>query len=560
MMEALNNAILHCEPESRHRPVEILLVCFPDEIELTVTDHTPGFDWPETVVLPTETDVSGRGLFLIDSLMDEVAYHRGGERNWLIAKRKLTPVPRPTQNTETITNELRKSLDESNSTLELMTEELSSCYESLSAIYCFSQELGKANETRAFAGQVLGHLSRIIDADWFVCRLHPPGSNRLETLVESGPETVTPSIEFDTAGSLEVQAVHSRQDQWFGSEEALSPDDLLLSFGDDQSGIVHPCHLHDTLVGVITLGRSASQPGFKSGEISMLHTLADFLMIHIINSRFQESRVESQLVEIELKIARQIQCSLYPEVFPTIHDCASIGWTRSARQVGGDYYDAIEVGPHEMLLVIADVMGKGVPAAMFAAVLRSAIRTASEDWRHPGRLMTHVNNVLLKDLKQTEVFITAQVLHIDVAAGAIRFANAGHLPFLTATPGAGAPSRHSTDNMPLGVGGKVLFEEREFALQPGLRLALYSDGIIDAVSATGERFGFERLENWIQDSSDNHFDTDRMRLELTRRLDSFEGKVAQSDDQTLLALTVPDSFRRIPNPSEPSEGQSINAI
>ena len=143
LAEACNNAIKYVSGHGRGEKIPVEVVCGPEQIELHVNDNTNGFDWPEEIRLPDVSEERGRGLFLIHSLMDQVKYYRGRGQNWLVMLRK-----RRIPDTPKVITETERRLAESERIIRDMAEELSFCYESLSAIFRCSAELGKSNDQR----------------------------------------------------------------------------------------------------------------------------------------------------------------------------------------------------------------------------------------------------------------------------------------------------------------------------------------------------------------------------------------------------------------------------
>jgi serine phosphatase RsbU (regulator of sigma subunit) len=124
--------------------------------------------------------------------------------------------------------------------------------------------------------------------------------------------------------------------------------------------MVHPIYVGETLVGTLTIAKSA--PGaFTAVQANVVHTFSDFLAIQIVNSRFMDELVRNRLVSRELEIAKTIQRSLLPKTIPRVSGYGLAGFCESANQVGGDFYDVIKISDDALLLIIADVMGKGIP-------------------------------------------------------------------------------------------------------------------------------------------------------------------------------------------------------
>src|SRR2546429_5858879 len=200
LAEACNNAINHAADGSK--AIEIEVICNAAKVELRVNDHTPGFDWPQRVQLPDSESERGRGLYLIQSLMDSSAYFRGAGENslWMCKNRPLQTgsVTLPPANLE----ELNRRLAESEQIINDMAEELSSCYESLSAIFRFSAEQGKSISLENFSRHLLSDLLRITAADWFVLRLVPKEQSRLVGFTASEAGLVLEPLEVPLTADL----------------------------------------------------------------------------------------------------------------------------------------------------------------------------------------------------------------------------------------------------------------------------------------------------------------------------------------------------------------------
>src|SRR4051812_1261403 len=244
VVEACNNAIKYVGADGSCLMVGLEVICGKSELEIRVTDHTGGFELPKKIELPDFEIESGRGLYLIDSLMDEVTYLRGRGENCLVMRKK-----RP-QGTDTMTSavsaeQANRRVGESEQVIRDMAEELSSCYESLSAIFRCSSELGKTNDLEEFARRLLMDLAQIACADWFVLRLVPREGGELCLFTASRPMS-SERIPLDRVnGSVELQAGRTREDVWFDGHRPLREGDPLFQVNPNAHGLVHPIYLGD---------------------------------------------------------------------------------------------------------------------------------------------------------------------------------------------------------------------------------------------------------------------------------------------------------------------------
>lgn len=204
-----------------------------------------------------------------------------------------------------------------------------------------------------------------------------------------------------------------------------------------------------------------------------------------------------QAVESELTIARSIQASLLPRVFPKRREIELFAASSPARHVGGDFFDFFFVNDHTLAVVVADVSGKGVPAAIFMAVARTMVRDlASSGRRSPAEVLDHANEALSRENSEG-MFVTVFMGQYDMRTGAFRYACAGHPPaYLVTAKGKVHRATESTGTV-LGVFTDQRFVERTVVLVPGDKLVLYTDGVPEARSASGEFYRAERFEELL---------------------------------------------------------------
>ena len=540
LAEACNNAVNHAGETGRAMSVVVEAICHPGDVELRVHDHSVGFDWPERVELPDPESEHGRGLFLIQSLMDQTEYLRGrGENQLRMRRNRSIGAPGAAARLPGV-EELIRKLDENERIIDDMAEELSSCYESLSAIFRYSAQQGTAINLEDFARRLLEDLLRITTADWFILRVVPKNAARLDVFASSNPELSVPPLDLDSSSaairSAEVDSATNRQDIWFDHHKPLGPGDPLVLCRPDSLGLVHPFYFRDTLVGTLTVGKLMSRVPLTAAQTNVVHTFADFLAIQIVNTRFQEEQVSSLLVARDLEIARNIQRSLLIKRLPQLPGFTLAGYCESARQVGGDFYDVVRLSEHSLLLIIADVMGKGIPAAMFAAILRSLLRALPELTRQPAELLARVNRLLFDELSDVDMFITAQLAYVDVGEQRLITASAGHCPLLVAGGADSKVRALSPEGMPLGILPDTTFLDETAELSEHCRVLIYTDGLTEARNAEGDLFGQERLMEWLQGSVRHDRSAESFKEELVLELARFQANTSLKDDQTFLIM------------------------
>jgi serine phosphatase RsbU (regulator of sigma subunit)/anti-sigma regulatory factor (Ser/Thr protein kinase) len=536
LAEAGNNAVQHVRDDRRDRPFRVEFDVTAENAVARVFDHSDGFDFPEKAELPPPDSESGRGLFLIQNLTDEASYFRGRDENCLVLKKQRKAPggiaePAPIQ---------ASRIAELESTLELMTEELASSYESLSTIFRFTAELVEQPKPEEFARKWLGELVTTVKADWFTLRLAAENGRELRLVACSGDARAQEILSLENAGeadvSIEGRAACFRMDVWFDTLNPMAANDPLAALAGTGSGFAHPVVVDNILVGVLTVGRRKSDPAFEAGRVSIIQTFGDFLGIQFRNSHYREQRLRTRLMERELQIAAEIQRSLLPTTLPELPGFRLLGHYQSARQVGGDFYDAFITPDGGLLLAIADVMGKGVPAAMFAAIFRSQLRAGTARAESPGAVLAWMNRMMFADLDRVEMFITALLVHVDLGQRVVHLAAAGHPPFLLA--GSGVPAWGvENSGMPLGVLPDAAYTERSVPLPPGANMLLFTDGLTEARDRDGKLMGLEGLEKCLTEAARRGQAPEQTKAALISLVAAHQNGEAANDDETFLLLT-----------------------
>ncbi len=245
----------------------------------------------------------------------------------------------------------------------------------------------------------------------------------------------------------------------------------------------------------------------------------------------QSALVEKEKLEHELEIARGIQKSILPKQIPDLPGWQIAAHWQPARAVSGDFYDLLPFPEGNLGLLIADVSGKGVPAALVMATTCSTLRAVAGPEITPGAVLEQVNTILCRNIPG-KMFVTCLYANLDPARRVIRFANAGHnLPIKRS--GGGVEELQAT-GMPLGLLPGMIYEENEARLEPGDQLLFYTDGIVEAHNRQHEMFGMPRLRHCLAEAAGT-----RPTIEhLLARLAEFTGPDwEQEDDATFMVLT-----------------------
>ena len=239
---------------------------------------------------------------------------------------------------------------------------------------------------------------------------------------------------------------------------------------------------------------------------------------------------ERERIEQELRVARQIQRSLLPEATPELYGWQLAAYYKPAREVGGDFYDFLELEDERLGLVVGDATGKGMPAALVMATTRGMLRAVAQSLDSPGEVLARVNDALCPDIP-SEMFVTCFYAILDPKSGSLSYANAGHdLPYLWHE---GDAKELRARGMPLGLMPEMSYDEREAVLREGDCVLFYSDGLVEAHDPHYEMFGFPRLGALIAEHGNQRSLVDS----LLKELYYFVGeRWEQEDDITLLTL------------------------
>jgi serine phosphatase RsbU (regulator of sigma subunit) len=249
----------------------------------------------------------------------------------------------------------------------------------------------------------------------------------------------------------------------------------------------------------------------------------------------QAALVEKEKLERELELARQIQQSMLPGTLPQFPRVGCAAHSRPARQVGGDFYDVIPLGEGRIGLVMADVSDKGMAAALFMALTRSLIRAEAKRTPSPQEALTQVNRLLL-EISHSHMFVTVFCGVLDSAQQRLRYVRAGHDYPLLVRAATGECQTLGGSGVVLGLMDDIPLEEVVVSLETGDLLALYTDGITEAKSATGEFFGPERLGAAL--GAARELDAQAACSAILAEVDRFRRDAAQFDDMALLLVKI----------------------
>ena len=246
-----------------------------------------------------------------------------------------------------------------------------------------------------------------------------------------------------------------------------------------------------------------------------------------------ESRDKLIALENELSVGRAMQQAILPTRFPNLDEYQIYGNMEPARDVGGDFFDILALPDDRVGIAIADVSGKGVPAALFMMSSRTLLKGAAIGRTAPDEVLSEVND-LLNENNETSMFVTLFFATYHPGSGTLVFSNAGHNPPLIIHPDGSHSMFGSTADIALGVIPEVSYKQASIRLEPGDMALFYTDGVTEAENEAQEQFDLERLAGLFRDSPPTS--AQEANDAVFRAVNEFSGTAPQFDDITCLTL------------------------
>jgi serine phosphatase RsbU (regulator of sigma subunit) len=253
------------------------------------------------------------------------------------------------------------------------------------------------------------------------------------------------------------------------------------------------------LVAYVALAEKVYGLSYGAEELGHLALLSTQIGAATQNIRLLAENVDRKVFEEELKIARKIQMQMLPGEPPVLAGFEVYGVTVPSRQVGGDYYDFVVVGTRLLVVVVADVSGKGIPASILTASLQATVRSNADAQTNPAGMMGRLNRLLYQNTSASE-FATVFYAVVDLQSGAVRYANAGHdFPFVVEEEGA---RQLAESGIVLGCIDDFEYHENHCEIPPNGALVMFTDGVTDSETRSGEFYGAERLRAVLERNAD----------------------------------------------------------
>lgn len=419
------------------------------------------------------------------------------------------------------------------------------------------QEIGHTLVTLAdldeLAGRVGRHARDLCGADRAILYvLRPDGTAEILAASGWGADLLHRRLDalhvIGACGLADDAAASGAEPAPFAGLPPGVPADPSLKDNAFKAGLRVPLIAQHEVVGLMII-HTTQKPSFAPGEVAMLRAFANQAalalqragLIDVLRDNIaqleaaQAELVKKERLERELELARQVQQKLLPHIFPLTPGYAFAARCEPARRVGGDFYDVISLDADRFGVVIADVSDKGLPAALFMALTRSLLLAEARRERSPRAVLTNVHRLLL-ELGQPDMFVTVFYGIVDIGARQLTYTRAGHDRPLLLRDGAAQLLGGQGTFLGFLDASELRLGEEHIELRPGDRLVLYTDGLVDAVTAEGQLFGLSRLIALLQ--SCQGLSPDEVCTAVFAGLTAYQGAAEQYDDMTLLVVEV----------------------
>ena len=316
------------------------------------------------------------------------------------------------------------------------------------------------------------------------------------------------------------------------AEDRLPPVLREAGLSGLREGLIIPLRVKADVVGALMVVDTLPQARLAGKRKDIITGVAYQTALAVDNARLYAERARQEQLTRELELAQEIQTAFIPRTLPGPAGWELATFWKMAREVGGDFFDVIPLPYNQLLVMIADVSGKGIPAALFMALTRSLVQAVALELTRPGDILARVNHLILPN-NQRNMFVSMFCAVFDLNLGRATYASAGHNPPILVRQSAKTCLLRAQGTV-LGVLEEVVFEQKEVVLQDGEGILLYTDGITETFNPEGEIFGEERLREALR----AHWSLPAHEIvqAINQAVFHFSGSEPQSDDRTLLLL------------------------
>lgn len=508
MTEGVANAIRHAGELSMRGAVNCVFKITQNYLEIHIADHGPGFDLKK-IKTPDFKNLSGsgRGIFMMRQLMDVVLYKKQRTKNILVLKRNLVGMDKNSRN--------------------------------LDLLYEISHAILAGSDLNSVYQIILEKAAGVFGAEKASIMMFDPRDKKLKIVASLGLE---PKIEkkirlepgegiagyvFQHAKPCLIENMAANQSGWEKRKKYKSQSFISAPM------IRSPMQKKVESVGVINMTDRIGGRRFSKKDLKLLTTIANQATAYLHLCQLVAGAKDAELLRRELDIARHIQQGYLPNQPPPIEGIKLCGWLETAEAVGGDYYDFIQTEKNSLFVVIADVSGHNVAAALTMIHFRSQLRSVVNQEQDPGRILTLLNQNIYQDLVKNDQLITVLLLKLDFLQKKTCLANAGHPMPLLASLGEPLIDQNKSGT-PLGVVPAEIYATENSRFLQEETLVLFTDGLIEAKNPRGQRFGHERLKHHLKNNAGKNADS--LCQSLKKEIKTFCGSGTPSDDITAVVI------------------------
>ncbi len=393
----------------------------------------------------------------------------------------------------------------------------------LESLYDLGLSLGGQLDLSALADEVLFRSISLTDA----------GKGTLVLLEESGAVLLEKSVGGEVVTAREASAWSLPEGGVINNAAATVPT-AGMRLARCEKCLAVAISVPGRRLGVLAVADKESRDGrvldFTPTDARLLSLFANQAAAAIETARLHKDAIEKERIERELELAAAIQRQILPRDLPAVKGVEIAARNVPTRQVGGDYFDFFPLSGGRLAFLVADVSGKGVPAALLVSTVHAAVHLQIDEARTVPELIARVDRHLQK-YAATRKFLTCFFGLFEPDSGTLRFVSAGHNPALVRRASSGAIEQLKATGVPLGMFPNAAWREETIAMEAGDLLCVYSDGITEALDAADEEFGLDRLSRLMSAEAPSVICE-----KVFGAVAAFAGDVPQYDDQTLLFL------------------------
>jgi Na+/proline symporter len=409
--------------------------------------------------------------------------------------------------------------------------------EQLAVLYDVARKVGSGTSLKSTLDEVLTLISHQFRIDLCVIWLYEQSADDLQIRAKM---SLAENVDFDVGTILHDPLLKETfvQGNAHVINDLSSTHQLHHTFA--KSGVAALLHVpiiaEGDTIGVLSAYSTSAKGLFTDEFIELLTSVANQIGIAWRNSCLTEEMIAVKEQEKELEIAKHIQHDLLPDKAPDVEGIELYGLCVPTNQIGGDYYDYLHRDRERIDLVIADVSGHSIGAALLIAETRAFIRAKAESLQGPAQIIRAVNAFILTDLDRAEMFITLFYASYDAINQTLRYASAGHNNPMIWRAATGRCDHLDVNGLILGVKSDVIYEEKETEMASGDLLILFTDGLTEAENHTGDFFGEERLEELLREY--HMLPTGQIIDRIMEQARLFAGTRSFRDDVTIVLMKI----------------------